>query len=226
MKKRKSTFLTTLLVACCMVMGMGVQAHAMDYVTVNGYDPKLDYGAEIQKALADGSPYALKVGGVYEKQRNLKIEEMGLPYKTTDYFTKYKTAAEILNAMEEDRKPSYTEDDLYWLSRIINAEAGSNWLPDWFQRDVGSVVLNRVKSTRFANSIKGVAFESGQYYCATSGSIYQTPSDRAVENAKYILENGSTLPEGVLGQSEFVQGEVHSQYTDPYLGTTTYFCYM
>lgn len=121
---------------------------------------------------------------------------------------------------------SYTEEDLYWLSRVIDAEAGSSWIPDWVQQAVGSVVLNRSSSSRYADGIKNVVFQKGQYHCVTNGSIYKEPSEKSVKNAKYILENGSILPKGVLGQSEFVQGEIHSEYYDSYLGSTTYFCYM
>ncbi len=120
----------------------------------------------------------------------------------------------------------YTEEDLYWLSRVINAEAGSEWLKDTFQQDVGSVVLNRTQDSRYPDSIKDVIFQKGQYECVSNGSIYKEPSAKSIANAKYILEKGSTLPKGVVGQSQFVQGEIHSTYFDPILGTTTYFCYM
>ncbi|WP_099205799.1 cell wall hydrolase [Scatolibacter rhodanostii] len=120
----------------------------------------------------------------------------------------------------------YSEEDLYWLSRVINAEAGSDWLQDTFQQDVGSVVLNRTKDSRYPNTVKDVIFQRGQYECVTNGSIYKEPSAKSIANAKYILEKGSTLPKGVVGQSQFVQGTIYSTYYDRVLGTTTYFCYI
>ena len=120
----------------------------------------------------------------------------------------------------------YSEEDLYWLSRVINAEAGSEWLADSFQQDVGSVVLNRTKDARYPNAIKDVIFQKGQYECVQNGKIYDEPNAKSIANAKNILRNGSTLPSGVVGQSQFVQGEIYSKYFDPVLGTTTYFCYM
>lgn len=119
----------------------------------------------------------------------------------------------------------YSDEDLYWLSRVISAEAGSDWLDDSFMQDVGSVVLNRVKHSKFPNSIKSVIFHQGQYECVTNGSIYKEPTEKAIANAKKILENGSTLPSRVVFQSQFVQGEIHSTYYDSVLDTTTYFCY-
>lgn len=229
MSKRISAILAVLLIVTCVIGGGFASAAEIgvnNHITVNSYDPYLDYMGEINKVLQDGGSYAMQIGGIYEKQRNLKIDTLGLKQKKTSYFSTYNTASEILKAIEDDKKPKYSDEDLYWLSRVIDAEAGSNWIPDWVQRGVGSVVLNRVASSRFPNSIKSVVFQSGQYHCASSGSIYRTPSTKSTNNAKYILENGSTLPAGVLGQSEHIQGIVHSTYYDPYLGTTTYFCYM
>lgn len=227
--KRKITAIASVMVLAFSVFtvrAFAAEDKLIDYVTVNKYNSDIDYLSSMQEILADGSVYALQVGQIYEAQRNLKIETLGLDYAKTTYFIDYDTAEEILAAIEEAAKPKYSDEDLYWLSRIINAEAGSTWIPDWVQRHVGSVVLNRVKSPKYANTIKGVAFEKGQYYCVTSGSIYNEPSARAVDNAIYILENGSTLPDGVLGQSEFIQGKVYTEYYDTTLGTTTYFCFM
>lgn len=125
-----------------------------------------------------------------------------------------------------ENPPAYSDEDLYWLSRVIDAEAGSLWMPDWFQQAVGSVVLNRMENERYANTIRDVVFEQGQYYCVDNGSVYEEPSEKSLRNAQYLLEHGSTLPQGILGQSEFVQGDIYLEYHDPYLGSTTYFCYM
>ena len=88
---------------------------------MTGYDPNVDYTAAIQRTLEDGSAYAMQVGAIYEQQRNLKIQDLGLELEQTDYFQRYTTAAEILQAMEEaqrqEEEPAYTEEDLDLLSR-------------------------------------------------------------------------------------------------------------
>lgn len=191
------------------------------------YDPKTNYMQEMLRTLKAGEENAFETGAVLENLRNMKIEGEGLPEQKTDYFTVFQTAEEVLQIIETgETAGGYSEEDLYWLSRVINAEAGGSWMPDWVQQGVGSVVLNRVESGRYPGTIQEVIFQTGQYACTTNGSIYEEPAEKAVENARYLLENGATLPEGVLGQSEFIQGEVHSSYEDPYLATTTYFCYM
>lgn len=199
------------------------------HISVNSYDPDVDYTAEMQRCVEDGSQYALEIGAIYEAQRNMKIEDIGLTqYQKTSYFTTYSTAAEIKAAMEEANKPvveqpSYTEEDLYWLSHVLFAEAGCDWFPDWVQRDVASVVLNRVADPRYPNTIKDVIFDPGQYSCVDSGSIYREPTAKCIANARYVLENGSTLPPEIIGQSAYAWGPVYKTYTDPILGTTIKF---
>ena len=90
---------------------------------------------------------------------------------------------------------------------------------------VGSVVLNRVKSNKFPESIEDVVFQEGQYSCTWDGNYYKTPSEEDYEIAKDLLENGSKLPEDVLFQAEFPQGQGVYDTIDSPWGTTMYFCY-
>lgn len=197
------------------------------HVRVTGYDPSMDYTAAIQRTLADGSAYALQVGAIYEQQRNLKIQDLGLELEQTHYFQEYTTAAEILQAMEEDQKPKYTEEELDLLARVIYAEVGCTWIPDWVQRMVGSVVLNRVESPYYPDTIYDVIYQPGQYAPTWDGSIHKTPDARTIENARYVLENGSVCPSNVVGQNSIVTGSgVYTSYHDSILGTTVYFCYL
>lgn len=128
--------------------------------------------------------------------------------------------ASITNEAEENAA-TYTEDDLYWLSKAIAQELGSNWVPDWAQQWVASVVLNRVNHPSFPDTIYDVLHQPGQY-CG----FYATPTEQNIANARYVLENGSVLPENVVFQSLCTQGSgIHGTYYDPYMNNTTYFCY-
>ncbi len=116
------------------------------------------------------------------------------------------------------------EEDL--LARIIACEMGCNWIPDEQQLYVGSVVLNRVASDLFPDTLQEVIYQPGQYAPAISGWLETVqPDERTRENARWLLENGSVLPENVLYQSTVVQGEVYASYYDETLGTTTYYCF-
>ena len=199
------------------------------YVTVRGYDPEVDYMQAMKQALEDGSPYAMEVGALYEQQRNLKIQELELPQEQTAYFSQYGEAEEILEAMAQAEAPKapYTQADLDLLSRLIYAEAGCAWIPDWVQRMVGSVVLNRVESQYYPDTIREVIYQPGQYAPTWDGSLQKTPDARTIENARYLLEHGSICPENVVGQNSIVTGSgVYTSYYDQVLDTTIYFCYL
>lgn len=199
------------------------------YVTVRGYDPEVDYMRAMKQALEDGSPYAMEVGALYEQQRNLKIQELELPQEQTAYFSQYGEAEEILEAMAQAEAPkaAYTQADLDLLSRLIYAEAGCTWIPDWVQRMVGSVVLNRVESQYYPDTIREVIYQPGQYAPTWDGSLQKTPDARTIENARYLLEHGSICPEDVVGQNSIITGSgVYTSYYDQVLDTTIYFCYL
>lgn len=229
MKRLLAFFLTVLLLVTGVTAagGSASAAGVSEHIQVTGYDPKVDYTAAIQRTLKDGSTYALQVGAIYEQQRNLKIRDLGLDLEQTTYFDDYTTAEEILKAIEEDQKPKYTEEDLDLLARVIYAEVGCTWIPDWVQRMVGSVVLNRVNSSYYPNTIREVIYQPGQYAPTWNGSINKTPDARTIENARYLLENGSICPANVVGQNSIITGSgVYTSYRDPILNTTVYFCYL
>lgn len=98
----------------------------------------------------------------------------------------------------EDAESYYNSDELYWLSRIIEAEAGGEIIEGKIA--VGNVVLNRVADKRYPNTIYGVIFDfkNGiQFTPAYTGTIYNKPSQESIIAAKMCLE-GYEIKPGVL----------------------------
>lgn len=90
----------------------------------------------------------------------------------------------------------YNNDSVYWLSRIIEAEAGSE--PFKGKLAVGNVVLNRVRSNQYPNSIYGVIFDTRygvQFSPVSNGTIYNTPDKESIIAAKACLEGYSLSSE-------------------------------
>lgn len=111
---------------------------------------------------------------------------------------------ETVSETETIENPAYNEEELYVLSHVIYGESGNcSWEQQIY---TGSVVLNRVNSNRYPDSIKDVVFDKGQYACTWDGNYDKKPSERSIEVAKYLLENGSQIPYYVLYQAEFKQG--------------------
>lgn len=86
----------------------------------------------------------------------------------------------------------YNGDDLYWLSHIIYAESGNQPLEG--KIGVGNVILNRVNSSLFPNTIYEVIFQRNQFTPASSGSIYKQPNAESIIAAKLCLEGVTVLP--------------------------------
>lgn len=87
----------------------------------------------------------------------------------------------------------YNEGEVYWLSRIIFAEAGSE--PFSGQIAVGNVVLNRVASDEFPNSIYEVIFDREygvQFTPVANGTVYNTPSTQSIIAAKLCFDGADT----------------------------------
>lgn len=85
--------------------------------------------------------------------------------------------------------PAYTADELYWMSRIISAESRGEPLAG--KLAVGTVVLNRVVSDEFPDSIHDVIFDRKwgvQFEPVANGTIYNEPTPESVLAAKLVLE--------------------------------------
>ena len=98
-----------------------------------------------------------------------------------------------------DASSFYNADDLYWLARIINAEAGGESLEGKIA--VGNVVLNRKASAAYPNTIYGVIFDRKhglQFTPVATGTIYRTPSSQSVIAAKICLEGHSISREALF----------------------------
>lgn len=73
-------------------------------------------------------------------------------------------------------------NDLYLLARLVYGEARGE--PYKGQVAVASVVLNRVKSSSFPNSVSGVIYQSGAFSVVADGQINLSPDETAVKAAR------------------------------------------
>ncbi len=83
----------------------------------------------------------------------------------------------------------YVQNDLTWLSHIINAESRDQSLEGKIA--VGNVVLNRVESGAYPDTVEAVVFDTNygvQFTPVVTGTIYNEPSRDAVIAAKICLE--------------------------------------
>lgn len=132
---------------------------------------------------ADGIYGSLTRGSVVKFQTAKRISIDGIAGNQTQ-------TALYSNATTLSRGTSTTAaNNLYWLSRIIHAEAEAE--PYEGKVAVGNVVINRVNSSDFPNTINGVIFEYyhniPQFSPVADGTIYNTPSAPSIQAAKAAL---------------------------------------
>lgn len=92
---------------------------------------------------------------------------------------------------------SYTQNDLDLIARLITAEANNQ--PYQAKVAVGAVVVNRVKDSRFPNSISSVIYDrSGGYYQFTpvQNGMINKPASEEAKKAAYEALHGSDPTNG------------------------------
>lgn len=75
--------------------------------------------------------------------------------------------------------------DLNLLAHVVYGEARGE--PYTGQVAVAAVVLNRVKSSSFPNSVAGVIYQSGAFDCVADGQINLSPNQNAINAARDAL---------------------------------------
>lgn len=75
--------------------------------------------------------------------------------------------------------------DLNLIARVVYGEARGE--PYTGQVAVAAVVLNRVKSSSFPNTVAGVVYQSGAFDCVSDGQINMTPNQNAYNAARDAL---------------------------------------
>ncbi len=91
---------------------------------------------------------------------------------------------------------SYTsESDVMLLAKVVNGEARGE--PYVGQVAVAAVILNRVDSSEFPNTLSGVIYQNGAFDAVSDGQINLTPSDSCIKAARDAL-NGWDPTGGAL----------------------------
>lgn len=80
---------------------------------------------------------------------------------------------------------SSSSGDVELLARLISAEARGE--PYTGQVAVGAVVLNRIESPAFPNTMSGVIYQSGAFSCINDGQFWEAVADSAYKAARDAL---------------------------------------
>ena len=87
---------------------------------------------------------------------------------------------------------------------------------------MGNVVLNRVRSSQFPNTVKGVIFDTKygtQFSPVSSGTIYLAPTASAIRAAKICLEGYSLSTKMIYFYNPSIATSSWIGRTRPYIMT-------
>ena len=89
----------------------------------------------------------------------------------------------------------FSEADVYLLARTIYAEGRGE--PYTGQVAIGAVIMNRIRSKSFPNTVSGVVYQKNAFTAVSDGQINLTPNDPAMKAARDAI-NGWDPSGGAL----------------------------
>ena len=122
---------------------------------------------------------------------------------------------------EIQKREAAIQEDIKLLAEVIYHE---NWHTD---KDhlaayyTGAVVMNRVKSDKWPNTVHDVLYQSGQYSTTKKFFTVELPAECYELAEKIIREGTPDVPFDVVFQSTFIQG--FGDWIDPINGE--HFCF-
>ena len=183
MKKRIFKSIILLLLVITLVSVLFIENSEVEALSKYG-----STGSEvrtIQEKLKRWGYYTGNVDGIYGSLTVAAVKKFqqknGL---TVDGIAGPKTlnAMGIMSSSSSSGSTSSNSSDVNLLARLIYGEArGESYTG---QVAVGAVVLNRVKSSSFPNTIAGVIYQSGAFDAVSDGQINMTPNSTAIKAAQ------------------------------------------
>lgn len=152
------------------------------------YGSRGDEVRQIQTKLKRWGYYSGNVDGIYGSQTQAAVRwfqsKNGL---TVDGIAGKNTlkAMGIMNSSNSSSSGATTSNDLNLLSRLVYGEARGE--PYTGQVAVAAVVLNRVRSSSFPNTVSGVIYQKGAFDVVSDGQINLTPDSTARKAAQDAL---------------------------------------
>ena len=163
---------------------LGTLLLCMPAEAVVAWGSKGDQVRLVQQKLKDYGYFSGTVDGVFGKETYDAVvwfqRKNGLP---VDGAVGSATAAALgVQLSGTVAAASYSENETYLLGRLVHGEARGE--PYVGKVAVAAVVLNRVKSSAFPNTISGVVFQTGAFDAVWDGQFDLEPTANAIRAAR------------------------------------------
>ncbi len=153
----------------------------------------------VQTRLATLGYYTYKVDGIWGIRTKKAVKKFQRDYGlTADGIVGARTEKALkitLTGKSSLSKNTVSSANLDLLAKCVYAEARGE--PYTGQVAIAAVVLNRVKSSSFPNTVSGVIYQKNAFTCVSDGQINLTPNASAYSAAKDAL-NGWDPTNGCL----------------------------
>ena len=164
------------------------------------YGSRGDKVKELQQKLKRWGYYTGSIDGIFGSGTKAAVKNFqkknGL---TADGIVGPKTAAalgmNLTSSSSSSGSSSSSSGDLYLLARLVHGEARGE--PYKGKVAVAAVVLNRVKSSSFPNTIAGVIYQRGAFDAVSDGQINMQPDNESIRAARDAM-NGWDPSNGCL----------------------------
>ena len=154
----------------------------------------------VQTRLSDLGYYNYKIDGLWGWRTTNAVKNFQRDYGLTQdgivgSWTERSLKITLNSSSSSSSSSSVSSSNLDLLARCVYAEARGE--PYTGQVAIAAVVLNRVESPSFPNTISGVIYQKGAFTCVSDGQINLTPNQTAYNAARDAL-NGWDPTNGCL----------------------------
>ena len=184
-KNKKKIFVASIMIVLMMCSIAYIFLKNNEVEALSKYGSRGDEVIQIQTKLKRWGYYNGNIDGIYGSQTQEAVRyfqrKNGL---TVDGIAGPKTLAAmgITSSSSGSSSSSSNSSNVNLLARLIYGEARGE--PYTGQVAVGAVVMNRVKSSSFPNTISGVIYQSGAFDAVSDGQINLTPDATAKKAAQ------------------------------------------
>ncbi len=184
-KSKKKIFVASIMIVLMMCSIAYIFFRNSEVEALSKYGSRGNEVTQIQTKLKRWGYYNGNIDGIYGSQTQEAVRyfqrKNGL---TVDGIAGPKTLAAmgITSSSSSSSSSSSNSSNVNLLARLIYGEARGE--PYTGQVAVGAVVMNRVKSSSFPNTISGVIYQSGAFDAVSDGQINLTPDATAKKAAQ------------------------------------------
>ncbi len=200
--KRNLKAILVIFIVSSIFVSYNVFFRNSDVFALSKYGSRGEEVRTIQTKLKRWGYYDGNVDGIYGSQTLAAVKKFqqknGLTVdgiagaKTLQAMGIYNSSS---NSSSSNSSSSTNSSDLNLLSRLVYGEARGE--PYTGQVAVAAVVLNRVRSSSFPNTVSGVIYQSGAFDVVSDGQINLTPNETAKKAAQDAL-NGWDPTNGAI----------------------------